>query len=29
MRSDGSIGFEEVFHDTVDWAFKEACLVVD
>ena len=30
MGSDGSIGFEEVFHDTtVDGAFKVACLVVD
>ena len=30
MGSDGSIlGFEQLRHDEVDWAFKEACLVVD
>ena len=29
MGSDGSIGFEQLRHDEVDWAFKEACFVVD
>ena len=29
MGSDGCIGFEQLRHDEVDWAFKEAFFVVD
>ena len=29
LESDGSIGLEQLGHDEVDWAFKEACFVVD
>jgi hypothetical protein len=28
LGSDGSISFEQLRHDEVDWAFKEACFVV-
>ena len=29
LRSDCSIGFEQLFHNMWDWAFEEPCVVVD